>query len=238
MNLIALVSIVLALFVHCEWGVLLFETEKRATFERYDCVYYTRKNESIPYCRRPYSVSLPHEELFNTCQNGGILVNFSILIANNITPHEVLQWSSSVEMADIFASVYYSRTTRVNYTLCNCTKSGTFGKYCEYELTHDVRTVEEAIEKQFDVKRANPSGIQKHGNILCYKTVECDYGLLCLDWRDICDGVQQCMQGKDEENCDKLEFNECEENEYRCTNGMCIPEEFWLDGKLAEINRS
>ncbi len=43
-------------------------------------------------------------------------------------------------------------------------------------------------------------------------------------------GKQQCMDGLDEDYCDKLEFNECEYDEYRCLNGMCIPEEYWLDG--------
>ncbi len=38
------------------------------------------------------------------------------------------------------------------------------------------------------------------------------------------------MEGLDEDYCEKLEFNECEEDEYRCANGMCIPEEYWLDG--------
>ncbi|CAF1639410.1 unnamed protein product, partial [Didymodactylos carnosus] len=38
------------------------------------------------------------------------------------------------------------------------------------------------------------------------------------------------MDGKDEDNCHMLEYNECEENEYRCSNGLCIPEEYWLDG--------
>ncbi len=40
------------------------------------------------------------------------------------------------------------------------------------------------------------------------------------------------MDGLDEDYCDKLEFNECEDDEYRCANGMCIPEEYWLDGDL------
>jgi len=63
-------------------------------------------------------------------------------------------------------------------------------------------------------------------------TLKCNWGLLCLDWRDICDGVQQCMSGLDEENCDKLEFNECENDEYRCMNGMCIPDQYFLDGEF------
>jgi hypothetical protein len=38
------------------------------------------------------------------------------------------------------------------------------------------------------------------------------------------------MDGLDEDYCETLEFNECEDDEYRCANGMCIPEEYWLDG--------
>ncbi len=72
---------------------------------------------------------------------------------------------------------------------------------------------------------------QRVGDIVCYRTLLCYSGLLCLDWRNICDGEQQCSNGLDEENCDKLEFNECEDDEYRCANGMCIAEEYWLDGK-------
>ena len=35
----------------------------------------------------------------------------------------------------------------------------------------------------------------------------------------------------DEDHCEVLEFNECEDDEYRCANGMCIPEEYWLDSQ-------
>lgn len=38
------------------------------------------------------------------------------------------------------------------------------------------------------------------------------------------------MFGLDEENCDKIELNECSDDEYRCMNGMCIPNEYFLDG--------
>jgi hypothetical protein len=92
-------------------------------------------------------------------------------------------------------------------------------------------------------------GSQLHGNRPCYITLVCDSGLMCLDWRHICDGKndrtgdsfkfiystlflgkQQCTDGLDEDFCEKLEFNECEDDEYRCANGMCIPDEYWLDG--------
>jgi hypothetical protein len=46
------------------------------------------------------------------------------------------------------------------------------------------------------------------------------------------------MDGTDEENCDEVEMNECEQNEFRCQNGLCIPEEYWVDGKLRIFMKS
>jgi hypothetical protein len=63
--------------------------------------------------------------------------------------------------------------------------------------------------------------------------LECDRGPspACFDWREICDGKVDCMGNDlDEINCFELEMNECEENEFRCHNGMCIPEEFLGEG--------
>ena len=68
-----------------------------------------------------------------------------------------------------------------------------------------------------------------YSDIVCYTTLICDSSLLCLDWRDICDGIQHCMFGYDEENCDKLEFNECDDrlcprSQWLCGDGQCIPD--------------
>ncbi|CAF5025957.1 unnamed protein product, partial [Rotaria sp. Silwood1] len=52
---------------------------------------------------------------------------------------------------------------------------------------------------------------------------------ICLDWREICDGKLDCLDGEDEENCFELEVNECDENEYRCQNGQYIPKTFFHD---------
>ena len=82
------------------------------------------------------------------------------------------------------------------------------------------------------MRKENFKTVHLYGDILCYETLKCDSGLLCLDWREICDGVQHCLSGRDEENCDLLEMNQCDEDEYRCSNGMWIPEEFFMDGGL------
>lgn len=53
---------------------------------------------------------------------------------------------------------------------------------------------------------------------------------MCLDWREVCNSVVDCLDGGvDEENCFLLEINECEDDEYRCHNGLCIPEGLWED---------
>jgi hypothetical protein len=53
---------------------------------------------------------------------------------------------------------------------------------------------------------------------------------MCLDWRQICDGFDDCINGEDEQWCDQLEMSECEENEYRCHyGGQCIPLTFDRD---------
>jgi hypothetical protein len=167
----------------------------------------------------------------NTCLNGKRW-NFSQLLENEISPWNVLSWGSSVEKADDYARVFYNRSENFEDKpfLCNCSE-GFIGKNCEYQIPLDTSSFSKALQIPFRTHHLI-KGHQMFGSILCYETLPCDRGILCLDWRNICDGQQNCMNGFDEENCDLLEFNECENDEYRCVDGMCIPEEYWLDGKL------
>lgn len=237
---IAIVGILLVTFP-VTWGrILLYKTENGETNGEFDCVYYVHDDgDAIRYCRRS-SESEILDRNRTMCYNQGQLYSFRDLIIRNVLPSEVLNWNSSIEMADLYAHFFYNRSSIENaddHHLCKCTARGTFGKFCEYKLTHDAERFSDAINAQFEQKKNGDSwNTQRYGNILCYTTLACDSGLLCLDWRDINDGMQQCINGYDEENWDKLEFNECEDNEFRCTNGMCIPEEFWLDGEYGKRN--
>ncbi|CAF1314374.1 unnamed protein product [Rotaria sp. Silwood1] len=70
-------------------------------------------------------------------------------------------------------------------------------------------------------------------NMTCYIHLKCNRGSThtCLDWREICDRKVDCIGNDiDEIGCFELELNECEENEFRCHNGICIPEEFMDEG--------
>ena len=153
--------------------------------------------------------------------------------SKNISLHTIVhQWRSSIEMAEEYARYLQDPTGSgiddQERSLWQCRNQQSFGKQCEYSLASG-NTFPMAVELQSAVQHDRDDLVQLYGGIVCYTTLICDSGLLCLDWRDICDGVQQCLFGYDEENCDKLEFNECEEDEYRCLNGMCIPEQFFLD---------
>ncbi|CAF1058675.1 unnamed protein product [Adineta steineri] len=216
--------------------VYLFNTEDSSDVEYFDCVY-VNVDSKVKYCVRPdVSVSLNREAFGQVCQNNGQLWFFSDLLKNNISASTVLKWSSSIDEADQYAA-YIARNsleqTVGDDSICNCTQLSTFGKYCEYQFPNGKSEFRDELYEQYISKEKYPLGHQLHGDILCYTTLDlyCDYGLLCLDWRNICDGAQQCTDGTDEENCDLLEFNECDPNEYRCDNGMCIDDIYFLDGE-------
>ena len=227
------IAVILYLLISKVYGyILLYETEMSESWEYSDCVYYHAiQGSTIKYCLRPGNTTFIIDK-YTECMNGGEKWFFKDLFARNIVPSDILKWSVSVEKVDDYAHFYYKNSllTTENEFLCNCTEHGTFGKHCEYQLLFNTRSFSESIRKQFEMKIDIVEN-QRWAAIVCYETLSCDFGLLCLDWRNICDGEQQCIDGLDEESCDKLEFNECEDDEYRCSNGMCIPELYFLDGE-------
>ncbi|CAF3659094.1 unnamed protein product [Rotaria sp. Silwood1] len=230
------VVILVFIFAVADSQVLLYNTENKELAEEFDCVYYIPYyGEEILYCRR-----LSENQLFleqkDECSNQGEKQMFGDLLKKEIHPSIVFKWSSSVEMTDSYSKVFNNRSLiddNENQFVCKCTP-GTFGKYCEYQLTHESKKFSEAVKRQFEQKQDTDDdswNTQRYGKILCYETLPCSSSSLCLDCREICDGIQRCSNGVDEENCDKLEFNECDDDEFRCENGMCISQEFWLDGE-------
>jgi hypothetical protein len=216
-----------------EDSLYLYNTDDSLSVELYDCITDT----DLPYCRRPSEpIVLQRDQQIWHCYHNGTPHSFTSLILNNISVSTVLhEWNSSIEKAEEYSLYKKQRQSNEIISgdekyLCECKNHQSFGKHCEYLLPMGS-TFNEAIIWEIKMRRKNIWDMQMYSDIVCYTTLICDYGLLCLDWRDICDGVQHCMFGYDEENCDKLEFNECEDDEYRCLNGMCIPDEYFLDGE-------
>ena len=230
MDLIVRVFILLVICLTVENKIYLYDTQDGRSIEYYDCVVV----ESWLYCRRPKKAInlLRDNDSLSCAQNGGILHWFSDLRSNkSINISTILHhWRSSIERVELY-SLFFNNGNEKDGFICQCLRPASFGKNCEYQLPVG-ETLEETLEWQVNMRKENWQEVQVHGDVICYQMLECDSGVLCLDWREICDGIQQCMSGKDEENCDLLEMNRCDQDEYRCANGMCIPETFFLDGEL------
>ncbi|UJR14502.1 hypothetical protein I4U23_001498 [Adineta vaga] len=228
MIIIQFVLLVIILIV-IEAKIFLYYTEDGPSVEFYDCLFH----QTLIYCRRPeIPIVLRRENQIKKCDHDGIYHSFSELLSKNISVSTITyEWKSTLEMVGQYAYYVQAPNEKNNNYLCQCNMHlQSFGKYCEYVLPIGT-TFSETVLGEMNMKKENQDQAQKDSDILCYTTLECNSGLLCLDWRDICDGVQQCMFGYDEENCDRLEFDECEWYEYRCMNGMCIPNEYFLDGE-------
>ena len=211
--------------------VSLYDTNDGLDIEFYGCVQI----QSLDYCRRPRQpINLTRDNDTDECeQNDGQLHTFSELRSNNTSVDILIQRSTfTLEQLEQY-SIFLKDPNQTDGSICRCFRRESFGKNCEYQLPVALQTFEETHEWELTMRNENQENVQIYGDVVCYETLECDSGMLCLDWRDICDGIQQCLEGKDEENCDLLEMNQCHPGEeYRCENGMCIPDEFFLDGDL------
>ena len=214
-------------------SIYLSNTNDHRDVQFYDCVRL--HSSSLDYCRRPKEPThLERDNHARECQNNaGQLHRFSELRSKNISMTTILhRWKSSVERVEDYQRYLRNSSSQSDGSLCECLHRGSFGKNCEYQLPVG-QTFEETVQWQLVMRKEYPHKVNIYGDVVCYETLQCDSGVLCLDWREICDGFQNCLLGEDEENCDLLEMNRCDpEEEYRCTNGMCISQEFFLDGEL------
>lgn len=177
----------------------------------------------IPYCRRPDNeeeeqVQLTHSLIGNLAQQ----INFNQLKERKITSQQLLNWFAPIDIAEQyemddgnFKNVFY-----------NCSPPW-FGSLCQYRFDDDSPfSFDDIVQATF----ANRSGDSNNINTgSCYRFLNnCNRGPwpLCIDWREICDKKIDCINGEDELFCDELETNECNDDEYQCHNGQCIPSVF------------
>jgi hypothetical protein len=210
---------------------------------QFDCLYYYTENrlvvyqelsnvidEMIPYCfasikKRDISLNSPNK-------TNGVLMTFFDLSLNNITSEELVSWSISINVAERYEFYLNERNDRLNEEIYNCS-DGWFGDHCQYSFeSNSSLSFFEIVSNQFHGRLSYPESSNLVPKLSCYIDVRCNRGgkSLCLDWREICDGHVDCFDGgEDEIGCDQLESNECEEDEFRCHNGECIPQMFWKD---------
>ncbi|CAF3923216.1 unnamed protein product [Adineta steineri] len=221
--------------INCQLN--LYETDKTVhdNVLYYDCLYnyiidkkYSYQDLSnviidyIPYCFRPLNKT---KELFFINNEK---LTFEQFYLKNISSFDLLSWSYPIDLIETY-ELYLNNKNLSNKIISNCTQPW-FGLQCQYsfEFTEQM-SLNNIILKQFQKKSSYKDLTRDINEIPCYIHLQCYSNglLLCLDWREICNGYIDCIDNYfDELYCFQMEINQCELNEYRCHNGLCIPQEF------------
>ncbi|CAF0818066.1 unnamed protein product [Adineta steineri] len=185
--------------------------------------------ELVPYCLRSSDIDQFQHDVIPSGKQS-MIFTFEGLRLQHISSYELYTWSASIDLAEEY-EIYLNQPTVSDKSLVfyNCT-SPWFGNFCQYSFEFPAsHSFTDILQYIFLVKEQS-----EHTQILsCYVYLICDRGsdLMCLDWREICDESVDCSDGIDEENCWAMDLSECDEYEYRCHNGQCIPKEYLLDDR-------
>ena len=213
------------------------------SYPTFDCLYaylvdigketgasYVRNYHLIPYCRRPDINEIQQHINYTIHENLPNIITFDELKKLGITSQQLLQWFAPMDIAE-----KYEMTNNTFDVFYNCSWPW-FGSFCQYRFPYNSSSLSftDIVQATFD---DYPSVNDNMTSGTCYIFVEgCNDRLwpLCLDWREICDGKEDCINGKDEEWCNELELTICNDNEYRCHyGGQCIPLSFAKDSRLS-----
>ncbi|CAF1356637.1 unnamed protein product [Adineta steineri] len=190
---------------------------------QHDCLHVAaaaNENEIVSLCMSEWPSKWNIER-----NNFDKIYSFTELSKHNVTSEQLYLWSAPMDIIEDY-QFYLNDISILNEKFFyNCTLPR-FGPLCQYSLDISISSnsssLKEIIEN-FYLQEYIPT------DLTCYTHLECNR---CLDWSEICDGHIDCLNnGIDEEHCWQLQINQCEENEYRCGNGQCIPDIFYHDSQ-------
>ncbi|CAF4693008.1 unnamed protein product [Rotaria sp. Silwood2] len=203
---------------------------------KYQRANYILVHQIIVYCFRP--LEKIQNDLLNASNTRDRNFTFDQLRMKNVSSYQLYQWSAPIDLAENYEIYLNGNDSLSESVFYNCSQPW-FGPLCKYSFDFNNVTLSfDAVVKKIFQQKKDKSYLSLGENVIftnlsCYIYLQCNRGGLfcaCLDWREICNGKIDCINGGiDEAYCDQLEINECKENEYRCHNGQCIPEVFLRD---------
>ncbi|CAF2027459.1 unnamed protein product [Rotaria magnacalcarata] len=189
----------------------------------------------IPYCLRPLSMptQTDNEEGYH---EDTVWFTFEELRESNVTARQLYYISVPIDLIEEYHVYLDNPETSLSEQIVFKCGGTQFGDMCQYMLEYD-ESFEDIVINTFNAKATMK---QEDGamltNLTCYMHLECDRGPapMCLDWREVCDGKFDCVNGGiDEMGCNELEMNPCDADTYRCHNGaQCIPKTMFNDDPL------
>ena len=178
----------------------------------------------------------------SSCHSSNALSwSFGQLSKDSVKSADLALWDAPINVIDEYEYYLLTKSEKLSRSrFCNCTDRKTFGVQCQYTFDLRYESFETLLSSHFTHLppiSADEAVLMEDADVTCYKRdVSCMGG--CLDWRQICNGIIDCIHGEDEASCDLLEFNECRVDEYRCRSGHCIPITFAFDNTLDCIDGS
>ncbi|CAF2975188.1 unnamed protein product [Rotaria sp. Silwood2] len=215
-------------------GFNLYHTDYLRNDLDLDCLHYHTYKQGLAHQLIEYCIRSELDKYISYDSGQHRAFTFENLSKQNITSEELYEWSAPVDLIENYQIYLDNNSAPSRFLFYNCTFPW-FGSHCEYSFDEPELSFEKQVNKRFE---ANSNDFRIPDMLPCYTHVQCDRTgdrgqtpSACHDWREICDGKVDCLDGgRDEEQCWQLEINECDnETEFRCHNGQCIPRGFLND---------
>ncbi|CAF3577335.1 unnamed protein product [Rotaria sp. Silwood1] len=171
----------------------MYNTDHRRHLDGY-CLLYSVNNKDlspdtliyqlIPYCLRPREENLFN---FNSTVTFDSDFTFSTLREKNISSQQLLSWSASIDLAERYQvflnNISHSLSTfKKEDVFYNCLWPW-FGPLCQFSFDPPANiSFDRIVARNFPPETV----IVPDTRITCYKHLDCNTSLPCLDWREIC----------------------------------------------------